>query len=162
DYQAQVWLPLELDPDAPAMNSHYLDAVARLRRGVTVVAAQADAARLTSRLPEEFPRAYSQGFMRDSRFSVLVTPLRDMVIGGMSRTVWILLGAVALVLVIALANVANLFLVRAESRRREVAVRTALGADRLHLAGHYIAESTVLAIIGGLLAVGLAYGAIRF
>ena len=161
DYQAQVWLPLELDADAPAVNSHYLDAVARLRPGVTVAAAQADAAGLTSRLPEEFPRAYSQGFMRDSRFSVLVTPLRDIVIGGMSRTLWILLGAVAIVLLIAFANVANLFLVRAESRRREIAIRTALGADRLHLAGHYVAESTVLAMLGGLVAVGLAYGAIR-
>jgi predicted permease len=161
DYQAQVWQPLELDPNAPAVNSHYLDAVARLRPGVTVAAAQADAGRLTSRLPEEFPRAYSAGFMRDSRFGVLVTPLRDVVIGGMSRTLWILLGAVALVLLIAFANVANLFLVRAESRRRELAIRTALGADRFHLAGHYLTESTLLALIGGALAVGLAYGALR-
>jgi len=162
DYQAQVWLPLELNPDAPAMNSHYLDAVALLRPGVTVSAAQADAARLTSRLPEEFPRAYSPGFMRESRFGVLVSPLRDIVIGGMSRTLWILLGAVAIVMLIAFANVANLFLVRAEARRRETDIRLALGADRLHLAGHYVAESVVLALIGGTLAVGLAYGALRF
>jgi putative ABC transport system permease protein len=162
DYQAQVWLPLELDPDAPAVNSHYLDAIGRLRPGVTVAAAQADAARLTSRLPEEFPRAYSPGFMRESRFAVLVSPLRDIVIGGMSRTLWILLGAVAIVMLIAFANVANLFLVRAEARRRETDIRLALGADRLHLAGHYITESTLLALIGGVLAVGLAYGAIRF
>ena len=161
DYQAQVWRPLELDPDAPAMNSHYLDAVARLRPGVSVAAAQADAMRLTGRLPEEFPQAYSQGFMRDSRFSVLVTPLRDVIIGGMSRMLWILLGAVALVLLIAFANVANLFLVRAESRRREVAIRAALGADRWHLAGHYLTESVLLATIGGALAVALAYGAMR-
>ena len=162
DYQAQLWLPLELDPDAPAVNSHYLDAVARVRPGVTVAAAQADAARLTSRLPEEFPRAYSPGFMRESRFGVLVTPLRDIVIGGMSHTLWILLGAVSIVLLIAFANVANLFLVRAEARRRETDIRLALGADRLHLAGHYLAESTLLALLGGVLAVALAYGAIRF
>jgi predicted permease len=162
DYQAQVWLPLELDPDAPAMNAHYLDAVARLRPGVTVAAAQADAARLTSQLPEQFPRAYSAGFMRDSRFGVLVTPLRDIVIGGMSHTLWILLGAVSIVLLIAFANVANLFLVRAEARRRETDIRLALGADRLHLASHHLAESTLLALLGGVLAVGLAYGAIRF
>jgi len=162
DHQAQVWLPLELDPDAPAVNSHYLDAVARLRPGVTVAAAQADAARLTSRLPEEFPRAYSPGFMRESRFGVLVTPLRDIVIGGMSHTLWILLGAVSIVLLIAFANVANLFLVRAEARRRETDIRLALGADRLHLAGHYLAESMLLALLGGVLAVVLAYGAIRF
>ena len=122
---------------------------------------RADAQGLTSRLPEEFPRAYSPGFMRESRFGVMVTPLRDVVIGGMSRTLWILLGAVGLVLLIAFANVANLFLVRAESRRREVAIRTALGADRVHLAGHYLAESILLSLLGGLLAVGFAYGAMR-
>ena len=161
DYQAQVWLPLELDPNAPAINSHYLDAIGRLRPGVTVAAAQADAARLTSRLPEAFPVAYSPGFMRESRFGVLVSPLRNIVIGGMSRTLWILLGAVSIVMLIAFANVANLFLVRAEARRRETDIRLALGADRLHLASHYITESTLLSLIGGVLAVGLAYGAIR-
>jgi len=161
DYQAQVWLPLELDPAAPAVNSHYLDAVGRLRPGVTVAAAQADAERLTSRLPEEFPGAYSPGFMRESRFGVLVSPLRDMVIGRMSHTLWILLGAVSIVMLIAFANVANLFLVRAQARRRETHIRLALGADRLHLAGHYVTESMLLSLIGGVLAVGLAYGAIR-
>jgi putative ABC transport system permease protein len=162
DYQAQIWGPLKLDPDAPAVNSHYLDAVGLLRPGVTVAAAQADAARLTSRLPEAFPRAYSPGFMRESRFSVLVTPLRDTVIGAMSHTLWILLGAVSIVLLMAFANVANLFLVRAEARRREVAIRLALGAERMHLAGLYLTESTLLALIGGGLAIGLAYAAIRF
>ena len=162
DHQAQVWVPLELDPDAPAINSHYLDAVARLRPGVTVASAQADAARLTSRLPEQFPRAYSPGFMTTSRFGVLVTPLRDIVIGNMSHTLWILLGAVSIVLLIAFANVANLFLVRAESRRREIAIRLALGAERSHLAGHYLSESMLLSLFGGALAVVLAAGAIRF
>jgi predicted permease len=161
-HQVQIWRPLELDPDAPAVNSHYLNAVARLAPGVTVDAAQAEAARLTSRLPEVFPGAYSASFMTDTRFGVLVTPLRDTVIGGMSRTLWVLLGAVAIVLLIACANVANLFLVRAESRRREVAIRSALGADRAQLAGHYLAESILLTLLGGALAVALAYGAVRF
>ena len=161
DYQVQVWRPLELDPDAPAVNAHYLDGVARLAPGVTVAAAQAEAVRLTSRLPEVFPGAYSATFMSDSRFGVLVTPLRDVVIGGMSRTLWILLGAVSIVLLIACANVANLFLVRAESRRREIAIRSALGADRGHLAGHYLTESVLLSLIGGVLAVLLAYAVVR-
>jgi predicted permease len=161
NYQVQIWVPLQLDPDAPAVNSHYLDAVARLAPGVTVAAAQAEAASLTSRLPEVFPGAYSPGFMRESRFGVLVSPLRDIVVGGVSRTLWILLGAVGIVLLIACANVANLFLVRAESRRRELAIRTALGADRIHLAGHYLAESLLLSLIGGVLAVALAYVAVR-
>ena len=162
DFQVQLWVPHELDPNAPAVNQHSYDAIARLAPGVSVAAAQAEAARLTAQLPEMFPRAYSPGFMSSSRFSVLVTPLRDIVIGGISRTLWILLGAVAIVLLIACANVANLFLVRAESRRREVALRSALGADRLQLAGHYLAESVLLALIGGVLAVGLAWAAVRF
>ena len=161
DYQVQIWQPLELDPDAPAVNAHYLDAVARLAPGVTVAAAQAEAGRLTNRLPEVFPGAYSPSFMSDSRFSVLVRPLRDVVIGGMSRTLWILLGAVSIVLLIACANVANLFLVRAESRRREIAIRSALGADRGHLAGHYLGESLLLSLLSGVLAVLLAYAGVR-
>jgi putative ABC transport system permease protein len=161
DYQVQIWAPAELDPDAPAVNSHYLDAIARLGPGVTIAAAQAEAASLTSRLPEVFPRAYSPGFMQKTRFTVMVASLRDTVIGGISRTLWILLAAVAIVLLIAFANVANLFLVRSESRRRELAIRTALGADRLHLAGHYLSESILLSLLGGVLAVGLAYAAVR-
>ena len=162
DSQVQLWTPMPLDPDAPAVNSHYLDAVALLSPGVTIPTAQAEAARLTSRLPEVFPRAYTAAFMRDTRFTVLVSPLRDIVIGTVSRTLWILLGAVAIVLLIACANVANLFLVRAESRRREVALRSALGAERIHLAGHYLTESVILALIGGVLAVGLAWAAVHF
>jgi putative ABC transport system permease protein len=161
DYRAQIWMPQRLDPDAPAQNAHYLQAVARLRPGVDIAAAQADAARLTSRLPEEFPLAYSRGFMEESRFTVLLEPLRDFVIGGVRRTLWILLGAVSIVLIIACANVANLFLVRAESRGREVAIRTALGASRSHLAGHYLAESLVLSVLGGIGGAALAYLAMR-
>jgi predicted permease len=162
DYQVQMWLPHPLDPTARPVNQHSLTAIARLAPGVTTEAAQAEAARLTARLPEMFPTAYTAGFMRDSRFGVLVTPLRDIVIGGISRTLWILLGAVAIVLLIACANVANLFLVRAESRRRELALRSALGADRMQLAGHHLAESILLSLVGGALGVGLAWAAIHF
>jgi predicted permease len=161
DYQAQLWAPLTLDPDAPAQNSHYLQTIARLAPGTTVASAQADAIRLTNRLPEEFPNAYSSQFMSDTRFTASVGSLRDYVIGGMRRTLWILLGAVAIVLLIACANVANLFLVRAEARRREMTIRTALGAARSHLASHYLAESLTLATIGGALGAVLAYVAMR-
>jgi predicted permease len=156
-----LWLPLRLDPAATPVNDHGLRAIGRLRDGTTIEAARADLASLTARFPEELPTAYSPGFMRDYHFTANVTPLRDAVVGDTSRTLWMILGAVALVLVIACANVANLFLVRLEGRRREMAVRTALGANRTHLAWHYLTESVLLAVAAGALGVAFSWGAIR-
>ncbi len=156
-----LWLPLGLDPAATPVNDHGLQAIGRLRDGTTIETARADLTSLTARFPEELSTAYSPGFMRDYHFTANVTPLRDTVVGDTSRTLWMILGAVALVLVIACANVANLFLVRLEGRRREMAVRTALGADRMHLAWHYLTESVLLAIAAGALGVALSWGAIR-
>ena len=107
-----LWLPLGLDPAAPPINSHYLTAIGLLKSGVSTDAASADLARLTARFPEVLAAAYSPAFMRDYHFAAKVTPLREAVVGESARTLWMLLGAVALVLVIACANVANLFLVR--------------------------------------------------
>ncbi|HEU4586749.1 MAG TPA: ABC transporter permease [Gemmatimonadaceae bacterium] len=156
-----LWFPLGLDPAATPINDHGLRAIGRVRDGTTIEAARADLASLTARFPEELPTAYSPGFMRDYHFTANVTPLRDAVVGDTSRTLWMILGAVALVLVIACANVANLFLVRLEGRRREMAVRTALGADRTHLAWHYLTESVLLTVAAGALGVALSWGAIR-
>ena len=157
----ELWLPLGLDPAARPINSHYLTAVGLLKGGVSIDAASADLARLTARFPEVLAEAYSPAFMRDYHFAAKLTQLREAVVGESARTLWMLLGAVALVLVIACANVANLFLVRIETKRREMAVRTALGADRVHLAWHYLTESTLLALVAGTLAVALAWGAIH-
>jgi predicted permease len=156
-----LWSPMWLDPASTPQNSHYLNAIGRLRPGVTVDALTRDLSRLTERFPELFPTAYSEQFMREARFGVDVVPLREQVIGDTARTLWILLAAVGLVLVIACANVANLFLVRTESRRREVALRTALGADRIHLAWHYLTESVLLALLAALLGLALAWAGIR-
>lgn len=158
---ADVWLPLGLDPAATPVNDHGLRAIGRLKDGVTIDAASADLARLTARFPDELSAAYSPAFMRDYHFSAKVTPLRDAVVGESSRILWMLFGAVGIVLVIACANVANLFLVRVDARRREVAVRTALGADRVHLAWHYVTESVLLAVVAGAIGVALAWSAIR-
>lgn len=158
---ADLWSTLRLDPAATPQNSHYLNAVGRLRAGVTPDALRQDLDRLTQRLPELFPTAYSDRFMREARFGADVETLRDQVVGEMARTLWILLAAVGLVLLIACANVANLFLVRTESRRREVALRTALGADRIHLAWHYLTESILLGLAAGVLGLLLAWSGIR-
>ena len=156
-----LWMPLGLDRNRPAENAHMFSAVARLRDGVTPAAARADVSRLTAEFTTLFPRAYTDAFMRDTRFDVAVVPLREHVVGNVSRVLWILLGSVSLVLLIACANVANLFLVRAEARRRELAIRSALGAGRLELAWHYLAESVLLALFAGGIGLLLAHGGLR-
>lgn len=155
--RVDLWVPAEeLDPSAQAYNSHYLSVVARLAPGATAASAQTELAQLTKRLPSLFPTAYSDDFLRSTGFTTAATPLRTRMIGDISTRLWILLGAVALVLVIACGNVANLFLVRAEARQRETAIRTALGAKRSDLAWHYFTETMLLALIGGVAAMALA------
>ncbi|MGQ0650208.1 MAG: FtsX-like permease family protein, partial [Gemmatimonadaceae bacterium] len=117
---------------------------------------QTDLERLVDRFPQRFPSAYSTTFIDDYRFGVAATPLRRDVLGSTERVLWILLAAVVLVFAIAATNVANLFLVRAEVRRRETGIRSALGAGRAHLAMHYVSESVLLALVAGALGVLLA------
>jgi predicted permease len=161
DRPADIWTAHQLDPAARPVNTHYLGAVGRLKAGVTAAEAERDLVRLTNQFTELFPTAYDDGFMRESGFTTRVTPLRDHVIGNIARVLWILLGAVGLVLLIACANVANLFVVRAEARRRELAVRSALGAARIQLAGHYLTEGVLLALVAGVLGLIFAEAGIR-
>jgi putative ABC transport system permease protein len=151
-----VLIPLRMDPGAPPVNDHYMAAIGRLAPGVTLSDAQAELDRLTARLPDALPEAYSPEFMEEWGFRTKVVPLRGHVIGGAGDVLWTLLAGVALVLVIALANAANLFLVRAEVRRGELAVRAALGAGRGRRAAEGLAESVVVGLVAGTLGLGLA------
>jgi putative ABC transport system permease protein len=161
-FGVDLWFPLRLDPDARAINEHTYTGVGRLKPGVTPEAAERDLAQLTARLPELFPNAYSPSFMREYNFGMSVIPLRDEVLGNnVARALWILFGAVGLVLLIACANVSNLFLVRMEARRHEAAIRAALGAGRGQIATHYLAESLLLALVAGALGLALAQAATR-
>jgi predicted permease len=156
-----VWLPLWLDRSQTPVNSHSFEAIGRLRDGITIAAATADLARLTAQFPDAISAAYNNGFMERFGFTARAEPLRNSVVGAAARGLWIVFGAVGLVLVIACANVANLFLVRSEGRRRDVAVRAALGATRLHLARFFVIESVVLTVLAGLLGLGLATLGVR-
>ena len=153
-----VWIRNTLDPNARPQNNHTHSAIALLRPGATVDGTLAELERLQADFMRENPDVYSQAFVDRTGFAMNATSLRDHVVGGtIVRAIWLLFAAVAFVLLIAAANVANLFLVRIDARRREVAVRTALGADRGHLAVHYLAESVLLALVAAGGAIAIAY-----
>lgn len=161
DFRVDLWIPLQLDPAARPINSHPYSMIARLAPGATVQDAQRELATLTTRLPEVASAAYSHAFMQQYHFGMSVISLRDEVVGATARVLWVVFAAVALVLLVAAANVANLFLVRLETRRRDGALRAALGAGWSHLAAHYFAESLLVVLVaaaGGLL---LAWVALR-
>jgi predicted permease len=151
--KADLWVPLRLNPAGPFYNDHGIPAFARLAPGATAAEAQAEIERLTARLPEAYPSVYEPSFIDHYGFRTLAYPLKGYVLGDLSRTLWMLFGAVGLVLLIASANVANLFLARLEGRRRELVIRAALGAGRRAIASHYLAESLVLALSSALCAV---------
>lgn len=161
-FQTDLWLPQRLNPAGPFANSHPLFGIARLKPGVTLEGAQADLQRMFAEFPSVISTAYTEKFISDYNFRIHAAPLRDTVLGDtIPRTLWMLLGAVALVLMIAIANVANLFLVRLESRRQESAVRTALGASRTHMAAHYMAESVIVCTLAAAVGVGIAAAGLR-
>jgi putative ABC transport system permease protein len=154
---AQIWLPMEIDRANPDRSYWNSIAIARLAPGVDVATAQADMQTLAGRLYEAYPDPESAkaGF-EELHLSTLVHPFKDDIVGDVSGALLILLGSVGCVLLIACANVANLFLAHAEGRQHEVAVRTALGADRAAIALYFTTESTILALTGGALGLALA------
>jgi len=156
-----VWFPLGADPAAPARNHHYLSAVAHIRTGVSFDAVRREMAALTQQLPEAFPNVYASPTMRRAGFTTDVVHLKDDVVGATGRVLWILLAAVGLVMVIAGANVANLFVVRAYARKRESAIRAALGAGYVHLVRQYLIESLSITGLAGLAGVALAFLVLR-
>ncbi|HYU34409.1 MAG TPA: ABC transporter permease [Thermoanaerobaculia bacterium] len=158
---AELWLPMTIDPADLQMTSFNYNAVGRLRPGVSPRRAEGDLASLVWRIPEMPKAEVSRGMLESARFAVLVHPLRDDIVGDVGKVLWVLLGSVGLILLIACANVANLFLVRAEGRQREVAVRSALGASRWNIMRLFLGESLFLALAGGALGLGLAVAGVR-
>jgi putative ABC transport system permease protein len=149
----EYWEPFRLDPANRARHGRYAQVIGRLRAGVTVDAAQRDMSRITRDLEREYPEF-------DTGWSASVLPLTDQVVGSARQALLVLLGAVSLVLLIACANVGNLMLVRADGRRREFAVRTALGAPRWRLVRQWLLESGLVAVAGGVMGLLLAAWAV--
>ena len=162
DARVDIWMPAHVDPATPARSNHTWSGVGRLRSGYAAADLELELASHVKRFPEIFPTVYSERFMQNTGFSVAVTPLRQWVVGDVvTRALWILLGSVALVFLVAAANVANLFLVRVDARRREIAMRMALGAGRSHLAAHFLVEGLVLSVAAAALGVMVAYAGLR-
>jgi putative ABC transport system permease protein len=156
--EASLVMPLRFNrAEVPVGNFSY-QGMARLKPGVTIEQANADVARLLSRIPEIFPLppGFNRTMYDELKLAPRLRPLADDVIGDVGQVLWILLGTVGLVLLIACANVANLSLVRAEGRQQEFAVRTALGASRAQMARALLSESVALGLCGGALGVLLA------
>lgn len=135
--------------------------IARLADGVTLDDARAEADALIADLGQAFPGDARALGNQQAQMFFSGKILKDAVIGGVTQMLWVLLAAAMLVLLVACANVANLFLVRTEARQREVAVRRAMGAGRVGIARYFLTESTLLAIAGGAAGQALAWGAMR-
>ena len=159
--EVELWRPLQLDRDSTQLGAFGIAGVARLADGVTLEQAQAELATMLSNLAEVFPDEAAAPVLAAAGFRPLVGRAREVVVGEIGATLWILLGAVGFLLLIACANVANLLLVRSEARRGEAAIRAALGSSRGRLAGAALVESVVLGVAGGIVSLPLALLAVR-
>ena len=159
--EVDLWRPIGLDRENVQLGSFGIQGVARIADGATLGQVQAELDAMLSNLTDVFPDEGAAPIMASAGFRPLVDRAREAVVGDIEPTLWILLGAVGFLLLIACANVANLFLVRSEARHGEVAIRAALGESRGRLAGSVLVESLTLGVAGGLLALPLALLAVR-
>ncbi len=160
--QTQLWLPLVLDPAHTNSAAFDYQGIARLKDGVTIAAANADLQRLLPTVPVVYPGRLTAAAITATKMHTEVASLRDTMVGSVAKILWVVLGAVALLLLLACANVANHFLASAEGRQRDLAVRRALGAGRMLLLQTSLGEALVLSGVGGVLGIALAAFGVTF
>lgn len=160
-----IWLPLQLDPNDPYPGGFNYNTFARLKPGFTLDAARRDFASALPRVvevsPNMAPSVPMTMVLEQAKPVIRLVPMRDDVIGDAARTLWMVAATALLVLLVTCANVANLLLVRADARHRELAVRSALGAGRGRVLAHFLTEAAVLAGVSALLGLGGALIATR-
>ncbi|HKS29939.1 MAG TPA: ABC transporter permease [Pyrinomonadaceae bacterium] len=146
---SEMWIPLAMSFEPNLRRSDFLKVVARLKPGVTIEQARAEMKTITSRLEQQYPDT-------NAGWSTLVIPLQERIVGDVRPALWVIVGVVGFLLLIACANVANLLLARSAARQQEIAVRRALGAGRLRLVRQFLTESVMLALAGGVMGALLA------
>ena len=158
-----VILPFKWDRNTTHLGNFSYEALARLKPAVTIKQANADIARMLPLVTRTFPAppGFSAKLFDDARMGPNLRPLKNDVVGDVGSMLWVVMGSIGLVLLIACANVANLLLVRVEGRRQELAVRSALGAGPYRIAAELFLESVILGLLGSAVGLGLAYAALR-
>ena len=149
-----AWIPRELDAETPSRTAHNWRGLGRVRDGLTVAQARANLSAIARRIKDQYGKEVDLN-------NAAVVPLADAMVGDVRTALLTLLGAVGLLLLVACANVAGLLLARTSARRKELAVRAALGAGRGRLIQQFLAESFVLSFAGGMLGILMATGAVR-
>ncbi len=163
DRSVSLVLPFRFDRSKTFLGQFGFSGMARLKPGVTIEQANADVARLIPISLSRFPpfAGGSVKMFEEVRLRPNIRSLKDDLVGDVRTVLWVLMGTIGMVLLIACANVANLLLVRAESRQQELAIRAALGAGSPRIARELLLESVTLGILGGVVGLGLAFGALR-
>jgi predicted permease len=163
DRKVSLVMPLRFDRAEVRLGNFSYQGVARLKPGMTIDQATADVARMLPMASRMFspPGGYSLKMFDEARIGPNLRFLKDDLVGDIGNTLWVLMGTVGMVLLIACANVANLLLVRADGRQQELAIRAALGAGWGRIARELLLESLLLGAVGGALGLGLAYGVLR-
>src|SRR3954451_22990840 len=155
NWRDQVWVPLAFPAEeAASRGDHFLEIIGRMKPGVTLEQARAEMQTIAARLAQQYPE-------ENTRMGTVVNPLHEEIVGNMKPALLVLLGAVAFVLLIACANVANLLLARAAARHKEIALRLALGADRARLTKQLLVESVMLSLLGGVVGLAFAYAGLQ-
>jgi predicted permease len=164
DRKPALMLPLRLDRNKTFLGNFSFTAIARLKPGVTIQTASADVARMIPISLERFPAmlGYNAKMFEEARLAPGLQSLKQSLVGDLGGVLWVLMGTIGIVLLIACANVANLLLVRAEGRQQELAIRAALGAGWGQIARELMVESILLGALGGMLGLAVAFGALRF